>query len=327
LITANALKEPPSKMGFPVGTTMTLDNALKMMLVKSANDIAVAVAETVGGSEPAFVARMNAEAKLLGMNSTHFENPNGLPADGHETTARDMAVLARALWTDFPEYRPLFGISAIRSGDRVLRTYNTLLERYRGATGMKTGFICASGFNVVASATRNGRSLVAVVLGSETAKERTELAAKLLDAGFADAGGTGGKTLATLSATAAAGSPVNMRDQVCKRRNKNEGEDEDDDSILADMAGKPSSLEPKRFFVMDPVEVTTLYVPPQPDPPPKKIAKKKNTKAIAAKNGKAGKENAAMVQPKPKPDTAGTPETGDGGAQTAANPPPKKPAQ
>jgi D-alanyl-D-alanine carboxypeptidase len=282
-VTANALKEPPSKMGFPVGTTMTLDNALKMMLVKSANDIAVAVAETVGGSEAGFVVSMNAEAKRLGMNSSHFVNPNGLPDSGHVTTARDMALLARTIWSEFPEQRELFRISAIRSGDRVLRTHNSLLERYRGANGMKTGFICSSGFNVVASATRNGKSLIAVVLGSETARERTELAAKLLDAAFAGSVSGPKRDITTFDATASTGAPVDMRDQVCRKRNKNEGE-EDDDPILAGMAGAPSALEPKRFHVMDPVEVTTLYVPPQPDPPkkaPKKNAGKKTTKKVA----------------------------------------------
>ncbi len=151
----HALAEPPSKMGFKVGTAIDLDNALKMMLVHSSNDIAVAIAETVGGSEQHFVAMMNAEAARLGMSSTHFVNPNGLPAPGQATTARDLAVLARALWIEFPEWRPIFHITAIRSGKRVLKSANTLLERYPGTLGMKTGFICSSGFNVVAVAQRN----------------------------------------------------------------------------------------------------------------------------------------------------------------------------
>jgi D-alanyl-D-alanine carboxypeptidase len=283
LITANALREPPSKMGFPVGTTITVDNALKMMIVQSANDIAVAIAETVGGTEAGFIGRMNAEARRLGMNSTHFVNPNGLPDDGHVTTARDFAVLARALWTDFPDRRDLFGIAAIRSGDRVLRTHNGLIERYRGSNGMKTGFICASGFNVVASATRSGRTLFAVVLGSDTAKERTELAAKLLDKAFG--GWSMGKNpdLATFDAAPAVGAPVNMRDQVCRKRNKNEGE-EDDDPVLASVGAAGSALEKNRFYVMEPVVVSTIYVPPQPAAPAKPAKSKKKK---ASKKGKA----------------------------------------
>ncbi|HZP19827.1 MAG TPA: D-alanyl-D-alanine carboxypeptidase family protein, partial [Bauldia sp.] len=155
-VSANALAEPPSKMGFKVGTVMTLDNALKMMIVHSANDIAVAVAETVsGGSESRFIAQMNATARALGMNSTRYVNPNGLPDDSHVTTARDLAVLSRALWNDFPEYRDYFRIPAIKAGRRVLRSQNTLLERYRGSNGLKTGFTCAAGYNIVASATRS----------------------------------------------------------------------------------------------------------------------------------------------------------------------------
>jgi D-alanyl-D-alanine carboxypeptidase len=156
VVSANALKEPPSKMGYKVGTAMTLDNALKMMIVRSANDITVAIAETVGGSEQKFIERMNSEAGRLGMASTRYHNPNGLPDERQVTTARDMAVLARALWLEFPEYREYFKIPAIKVGRKVLRSHNKLLEHFNGANGMKTGFICASGFNIVASATRSG---------------------------------------------------------------------------------------------------------------------------------------------------------------------------
>jgi D-alanyl-D-alanine carboxypeptidase len=190
VISANAAKEPPSKMGYKPGTVLTVDNALKMMLVRSANDIAIAMAETVGGSEANFVKLMNAEAQRLGMNGTTFRNPNGLPAEGQYSTARDIAVLARATWMQFPEYRDYFRIPAIRAGNKVLRTYNTLVDHYRGANGMKTGFICASGFNVVGSATRNGRTLITVVLGETSANQRTITAAGLLDKGFG--GGLGG---------------------------------------------------------------------------------------------------------------------------------------
>jgi D-alanyl-D-alanine carboxypeptidase len=298
LVTQRAVNEAPSKMGFPVGTRMTMDNALKMMIVKSANDIAVAVAETVGGSEAGFVQRMNAEARRLGMNSTHYDNPNGLPDDGQITTARDLALLSYTIWTEFPQYRGLFGISAIRSGDRVIRTHNSLLERYRGSNGMKTGFICASGFNVVASATRNGKTLIAVVLGSESAKSRTELAAKLLDRGFSGIS-IGSRKLAGFAAGPAIGAPVNMRDQVCGKRNKNEGEDDDADPVFASLGASTSSLEAKRFFVMDPVVVTTLYVPPQPDPP---VKKKGKGKGKTAKKGKATGDKAAAAKPKPQAD-------------------------
>jgi D-alanyl-D-alanine carboxypeptidase len=115
--TENALAQPPSKIGFTVGTAMTLDNALKMMLVYSANDIAVAISEAVGGSEARFVAEMNATAHSLGMNSTHYDNPNGLPSSGQVSTARDLAVLAQTILHEFPEYKDYFRIPAIKAGN------------------------------------------------------------------------------------------------------------------------------------------------------------------------------------------------------------------
>jgi D-alanyl-D-alanine carboxypeptidase len=187
-ISAYSAGQPPSKMGFRQGTMLTLENALKMMMVKSANDIAVAVAETVGGSEAGFADRMNLEAQRLGMTRSHFVNPHGLPQRRQITTARDMAVVARALLTDFPQHRSLLNIHAIQFGKTVMRTYNPLLERYPGATGMKTGFICASGYNLVASAQRGGRELVAVVFGEYGGQARAEHAARLLNDAFVAAG-------------------------------------------------------------------------------------------------------------------------------------------
>ncbi|OZA93310.1 MAG: D-alanyl-D-alanine carboxypeptidase, partial [Rhizobiales bacterium 39-66-18] len=174
----------PTKMGFAPGTQVTLDNALKMLLVKSANDMAVVIAEGVGGSVPSFVAEMNDTAARLGMAGSHFENPNGLPNSDQFTTARDLAVLARALIYHFPEHEMLFRIPAIKIGKRVLRNYNRLIDRYPGADGMKTGFICASGFNLVATATRGNKRLIAVILGAPSGVARTEQAALLFEKGF-----------------------------------------------------------------------------------------------------------------------------------------------
>lgn len=184
IISDNALAEPPSKMGFPVGTVLTIDNALKIIMVKSANDIAVALAEAVGGTEEKFVAMMNEEARRLGMTRTRFANPNGLPDPAQVTSARDLAILSRAALSEYPEYRPYLEIPAIRVGRRVLRNYNPLIDRYRGATGLKTGFICSSGFNLAASAKRGGREIIAIVLGAYSSVGRAETAARLLDKGF-----------------------------------------------------------------------------------------------------------------------------------------------
>src|SRR5215469_16148577 len=183
-VSANANEQSPTKMGFPVGTQVTVDNAIKMMMVKSANDMAVLLAEGIGGSVDVFAQQMTETAHRLGMTESNFVNPNGLPDDGQIVSARDLAILARALIREFPEYNAYWHLPGIKFGKRVVRNYNTLLGRYPGADGMKTGFICASGFNLVATATRNGRQLIAVVLGSPSGGARAVKAAELLESGF-----------------------------------------------------------------------------------------------------------------------------------------------
>jgi len=243
--TAEALVAPPTRMGFAVGTSMTLDNALKMMLVHSANDIAVAISQTVGGSEAKFVAEMNTTARSLGMSSTHYDNPNGLPSPGQLTTARDLAVLARAIMIKFPEFRGYFRIQAIKAGGQILRSQNALLERYPGATGMKTGFICDSGFNMVASATRNGRTLIAVVLGAPTALSRAELAAKLLNVGFS--GGSFGFTrveLASFHPGASIGPAINLHNSICGSHRVHPSEADADVGDIRSALGPPITTRP-----------------------------------------------------------------------------------
>ncbi len=222
IMSQNALNEPPSKMGFPVGTEVTVENALKMLIVKSANDIAVALAEAVGGSEQKFVARMNKTAARLGMTGTQFRNPNGLPAKGQTTNARDMAVLTQAIFKQYPQHGDLFKITAIRAGKRVLKSYNPLLTRYQGATGMKTGFICSSGFNMVATAQRGGRHLIAVVFGAPSSQERAETAAKLLDKGFRSSGRSGQRTVAGYKARGLTAEPIDLRQQICSSTARSE---------------------------------------------------------------------------------------------------------
>jgi len=180
----HALEQPPSKIGLPVGGQMTVELALKALIVKSANDVAVMLAERVAGSEEAFVERMNATAKRLGMTGTHFVNANGLPNDEQVTTARDMATLGRALLKEFPEQDYLYSLPSFKIGKRTLRTHNGFLKVFEGANGMKTGFICTSGFNLVASATRGDLSILAVVLGEESGGARTARAAQLVQHGF-----------------------------------------------------------------------------------------------------------------------------------------------
>ncbi|MFJ5368402.1 D-alanyl-D-alanine carboxypeptidase family protein, partial [Bosea sp. CER48] len=193
-----AASQPRVKVYARAGQEITLDNALRIMMVKSANDIAYVVAEGVGGDVPTFVGMMNAEAQRLGMRDTYFANPNGWDHPDQQTSARDLAILAMALMHDFPQYSDYWNTSAVQLGKQVMQNTNGLVGRYPGIGGMKTGFTCASGFNVVATATRGGKTLIAVVLGSVSGVERTVKAAQLLDEGFGSWGGAG-YTVASMS--------------------------------------------------------------------------------------------------------------------------------
>ena len=228
-----AASQAPSKMGFKPGTQVTVENALAMMMVKSANDMAVVLAEGVGGSIDGFSAMMNQAAQRLGMTQTSYVNPNGLPADGQITSARDLAILARAVIRELPEYEYFMHIPAIRFGRRVTNNFNKLIGRYPGADGFKTGFICASGYNLVASATRNDRRLIAVVLGSSSGRRARCARRNCWSAALAAAGCRGSRpskgtveSLAPIDAT-----PPNLRDEMCNGKRKRPATDEDDGSM------------------------------------------------------------------------------------------------
>jgi len=242
IVSQRANKAAPSKMGFKPGTEVTLGNALKMLMVKSANDIAITIAEGLGGSVEDFSAMMNDTAQRLGMRESHFVNPNGLHADNHYSSARDMALIGYALFRDFPEYEALFGIGALRLGDQIIPTHNGLMGRYPGADGMKTGFTCPAGFNVVASAKRGNRRLIAVVLGYPNAKARTLKAASLLDNGFA--AWASRKTIDELPATA--GAPPNMRPRICGPNREQVAED--DFAVVANNSAAASGDNNTSFF-------------------------------------------------------------------------------
>jgi len=245
-----AASQSPSKMGFRPGTQVTVDNALKMMLVKSANDMAVVLAEGVGGSIDGFSAMMNESAQKLGMTQSSYVNPNGLPADGQITSARDLAILARAIIRDLPEYEYFVHIPSIRFGRRVTQNFNKLIGRYPGADGFKTGFICASGYNLVASATRNGKRLIAVVLGASSGQARAVRAAQMLERGFSanslswlkPASGTV-DSLAPIDA-----SPPNLRDEMCSGKRHKPASDEDED-VVASAGGAAVGGEGATFLV------------------------------------------------------------------------------
>jgi D-alanyl-D-alanine carboxypeptidase len=245
-----AAAQSPSKMGFRPGTQLTVDNALKMMLVKSANDMAVVLAEGVGGSIDGFSALMNQNAQQLGMTQTSYVNPNGLPADGQITSARDLAILARAIIRDLPEYEYFVHIPSIRYGRKVTQNFNKLIGRYPGADGFKTGFICASGYNLVASATRNGKRLIAVVLGASSGQMRAVRAAQLLERGFAN------NTLSWLRPSLGTvdnlapidASPPNLRDEMCGGKRHKPASDEDEDTVASNAGGASSGETAITYF-------------------------------------------------------------------------------
>ena len=212
-VSKNAWNEAPSKSGLAVGASLTMRDALYVMIVKSANDIAVAIGETVSGSEGAFIAEMNQMAQAMGLTASHFVDPNGLSTDGQVMSARDLAMLALYIHRDYPEYLDMFSTEKVRLGKASLETNNSLLQHFAGTTGMKTGYICASGLNIVATVNRDGRNLLAVVLGGSSARERNEMAAELVLKGLAGSVPGTGKSVVSIPNEKV--EPVNMRTQIC----------------------------------------------------------------------------------------------------------------
>ena len=219
IVSKHAVNQAPAKSGLPVGSALTLQDALYVMIVKSANDIAVSIAETVGGSEPKFVEQMNATAARLGLTATHFQNSNGLPAPEQVTTARDLAILSLYIRQTFPQYLPMFETETVTLGKASLDSNNNLLTHFEGTTGMKTGYICASGLNIVATVERGGRKLMGVVLGGSSARERGEMAAQMFLRGFSGAVTSNGKSVLAIANDLKA-EPVDMKANLCGKQAK-----------------------------------------------------------------------------------------------------------
>ena len=328
-VSRTAAMQEPTKMGFPVGTQVTVDNAIKMMMVKSANDMAMLLAEGIGGSVDGFAQEMTETAHRLGMSESHFVNPNGLPADGQIVSARDLAILARALIREFPQYSFYWHIPAIQYGRRVVRNYNPLLGRYPGTDGMKTGFICASGFNLVATATRDNKQLVAVVLGAPSGAARAVKAAEMLEGGFRQ------NPLSWLIPSLGTvnelkpieADPPNLKDEMCgphrKRMQQAESDDEGLDGADTNGNGDATDATPKFSVLLSalraptaknlsllsdtgPVVPTVVYTgptrPPGWKPPP--VTVRKRLAAVAKPKAKLEAKPNAKPEAKYKPAAA-----------------------
>jgi D-alanyl-D-alanine carboxypeptidase len=183
-VSRRAAGQTPSKIGLKRGSYITLEKAIIAVAVKSANDAATVLAESLGESEFDFALRMTETARNLGMKNTRFRNASGLPNRRQRSTARDMALLSKALIEQFPQYYHYFSIPKFKWGKRTFYTHNKLLRKFRGMDGLKTGYIRASGFNIATSAVKGNRRLIAVMLGGRTAKTRDKKVAHLMNASF-----------------------------------------------------------------------------------------------------------------------------------------------
>jgi len=183
-VSRHASMQPSSKLGLRYGQNISVENAIMAVTTRSANDAAVVLAETLGGSEANFASLMTQQARRLGMSSSSFQNASGLPDEGQISSARDLAILSSALIRDFPQYYPYFSATEFRYKGRVLPNTNRILKSYPDADGLKTGFTCGSGYNLIASAKRNGHRLIGVLLGAHSSAERFEQMGNLLDIGF-----------------------------------------------------------------------------------------------------------------------------------------------
>jgi D-alanyl-D-alanine carboxypeptidase len=180
-VSAHAASMPPTKLHFKPGETIDIDSAIRAMVTKSANDAAVAVGEYLGGTETRFAGLMNQKARQLGMLATTFQNASGLPDPAQHTTAYDMARLSLALRQRFPQYYYYFSIESFAFRGKLIKGHNKVLDTVAGADGIKTGYIRASGFDIATSVSRNGRKLIVVVMGGDTAKARNQRVAELVE--------------------------------------------------------------------------------------------------------------------------------------------------
>ncbi|WP_288588082.1 SPOR domain-containing protein [uncultured Methylobacterium sp.] len=243
-VSANAARMPPSKLGVRPGSTVTVEEAIKALVTKSANDIACAIGENIAGSEPAFAEMMTRKAHSLGMSRTHYANASGLPDSDQITTARDLTILARAIQDRFPKYYRYFQTRSFAFKGRVIGNHNHLLGRIEGVDGIKTGYTRDSGFNLMTSARTSDRHIVAVVLGGKSGASRDNIMAKLVQANLPVAY-AGARTSAPVIEVAERPRPAVVAERPAATRTLVASADEDDAVETTNSTGQPLDIAPR----------------------------------------------------------------------------------
>jgi D-alanyl-D-alanine carboxypeptidase len=252
-VSAYAAAQKPTKLGLHAGETISVDDAIKAVVTRSANDIAVAIAETIGGDEESFAGLMTLKAHALGMSSTHFANASGLPNGAQLTTARDLAILGRAIEERFPRYYRFFSTRAFSYRGATILNHNHLLDRVEGMDGIKTGYTRASGFNLLTSVKRDGHYIVAVVLGGPSARTRDKIMADLIEDEIAN-----GATVRTASSISGANAGKRGAEAVASPVLRGTESPEKIDSIAL---ARPSRPNP----ALDPIQVASLNADVAPE--------------------------------------------------------------
>ena len=249
-VSRHAANQSPTHLALSPGETISVKDATLGLIIHSANDVAVVVAETLGETEEKFALMMTAKARKIGMTRTTFRNASGLPNPGQQSTARDMAILAQAMMDRFPQYYPMFAESSFVYKGRTFKSHNRVTLNYQGADGLKTGYTHASGFNLVTSATRDGHRLIGVVFGGNTAAARDQQMMRLLDDGFAARRG-GGAVIArnNLPSTVQSKAPARVQN-----------------AYVQQAEAKPAPKEPKRKFATAGDEEIVLVNPSMANP-------------------------------------------------------------
>ena len=282
-VSAYAAAQKPTKLGLHPGETIRVDDAIKAVVTRSANDVAVAIAETIGGDEESFAGLMTLKAHALGMNSTHFANASGLPNGEQVTTAHDLAILGRAVQERFPRHYRYFATHAFYYDGATIVNHNHLLDRIEGMDGIKTGYTRASGFNLLTSVKRNGHYIVAVVLGGPSARVRDKIMADLIEDQIEN-----GATVRTASAISGAG--VNGHNsEAAKSPDPSLRGTESPEKIDLRLAFAPSPPRPNP--TLDPIQVASLNADGQSEKSRPAFVSGAPKLGAAAPRGAIGKNN------------------------------------